>query len=109
MRHAAFLAAFVQSKEDQVRMRLARVEPLDHFLLGLVKGVTGNEAAHFVIFGIVYLGRRAGERGKIIEEEELGRWMLQGRGQEWVVISQKRQPIDWRAYAQLVVLLKVFQ
>jgi hypothetical protein len=73
MRHAALFAAFVQPEENQGRMGLARVEALDHILLGLVKGIIGDEAAHFVILGIVYLGRRAGERGKIIEKEKSGR------------------------------------
>lgn len=101
MRHGTLLGALVQSEEDQVWMGLARIERLDHLLLGLVKQILRDEAAHFVIFGVVYLGRRAGERGKIIEEEELGGGMLQRRGKEWMVISQERQPVDWRAYARV--------
>lgn len=105
MRQAALLAAFVQSEEDQVRMRLARIEPFDHLLLRLVKDVLRDEAAYFVIFGIVYLGRRAGQRGKIIEQKELGGRMLESGGEEWMIISQERQSIDWRAYAQSVLFV----
>jgi hypothetical protein len=35
----------------------------------------------------------------------LGGGMLQGLGKEWMIISQKRQSIDWRAYAQSVLSL----
>lgn len=103
MRHAALLTAFVQSEEDQVRMCLARIEPLNHLLLGLIKDILRNEVSHFVIFGIVYLGWRAGERGKIIEKKELGRGMRQSRRKEWMVISQERQPVDWRACSQSIL------
>lgn len=82
MRQTAILAAFIQPEEDQVRMRLARIEPLDHLLLRLVKHILRDEVAYFVILGIVYLGRRAGQRGKIIEQKELGGGVLQGRGEE---------------------------
>lgn len=82
MRQTAILAAFIQPEEDQVRMRLARIEPLDHLLLRLVKHILRDEVAYFVILGIVYLGGRAGQRGKIIEQKELGGGVLQGRGEE---------------------------
>lgn len=106
MCHGTLLGALVQSEEDQVRIGLARIKRLDHLLLGLVKQILRDEAAHFVIFGVVYLGRRAGERGKIIEKEELGGGMLQRRGKEWMVISQERQPVDRRAYVGLDLIVR---
>lgn len=90
MCHGTILGALVQSEEDQVRMGLARIERLNHLLLGLVKQILRDKAADFVIFGVVYLGRRAGERGKVIEEEELSGGMLQRRREEWMIISQER-------------------
>lgn len=66
-------------------MRLARVKGFDHLLLGLVKEILRNELTHLVVFGIIQLGRGPGQRSEVVQKDELGGRVLQGRGQELMI------------------------
>lgn len=92
--HTSFLATLVQSEEDQIRMGLSRVERLNHLLLGLIEDILRDELAHFVILRIIQLTRRPGQRSEVVQKDEAGGRVLQGRGQERVVRTQEGQAVD---------------
>lgn len=85
--------ALVQSQKYQMRKRYARVIVPDHIFLRLIEEVFGYVLLDVVVARMVQFRRRLCQRGKVIQKDEAGCGMFEGRGEEGVFGAQEREAV----------------
>ena len=77
-----------------MRSRFARVEVLNHMLLGLIEEILGHQFPHLRILRKIQLSRRLHQRRKVFQENEARRGMFESSREERMFSAQKRQPVQ---------------